>query len=424
MKTLYRFLLPAVALVLSVPAGAFDCEGITPVVGESVTLELVGDFTSLTGVAAPPGDTERLFVVEQRGTICIVNLADDSPGPVFLNIRSKVSSGGESGLLGLAFHPDYAANGFFFVCYTRSREGACDSPPPGCPADFRFGRTERLVARYQVSGDSPDRADPESEKVLLAFCQPAGNNIAGRLEFGPNDGYLYISSGDGSGRGCSHAQRMDTFLGKILRIDVDRGDPYGIPATNPYATTEGALPEIWALGLRNPWGFSFDPDNGDLYIGDVGSNRWEEIDYQPGDSPGGENYEYPVREGNHDFRDVPYGPGDRVRPTFEYPYGRTSVVIGGVVYRGCRMPDLHGRYFLADRQQNWVRSLVVNESGHAVDVRDHTGAIKSGISGNMNQIRSFGVDGRGEMYIVERAGRRVGCAYDAGNHDDSGKTNA
>ena len=255
MKVLCRFLLPALALTLSVPAGAFDCEDITPVVGENITVELVGDFSSLTGVAAPPGDTDRLFVVKQWGTICTINLADDSPGPVFLDIRNKVRGSGERGLLGLAFHPDYAANGFFFVCYTRSREGACDSP--GCPADFRFGRGERVVARYQVSGDSPDRADPESEKVLLAFCQPALNNYGGRLEFGPNDGYLYISSGDGSGRGCSHGQRMDTFLGKILRIDVNSGDPYGIPETNPFATTEDALPEIWALGLRNPWGFSF-----------------------------------------------------------------------------------------------------------------------------------------------------------------------
>ncbi|MEE8542307.1 MAG: PQQ-dependent sugar dehydrogenase, partial [Gammaproteobacteria bacterium] len=160
-----------------------------------------------------------------------------------------------------------------------------------------------------------------------------------------------------------------------------------------------ALPEIWALGLRNPWRFSFDPENGDLYIGDVGRDAWEEINYQPGDSPGGENYEWPVREGDHDHRDVPYGQGDRVGPIFEYRNVRANGVIGGVVYRGCRMPDLHGRYFLADISAG-VRSFLVNESGQAVDVRDHTAALNSGIPGEMTNIHALGVDGRGEIYVA------------------------
>ncbi len=389
-------------------AVAFECEGVATVEGEAIQLELVTTGISRpVDVATPPGDTDRIFVVDQNGLIRVVDITSDRllPAP-FLDIRSRVRCCGERGLLGLAFHPDYATNGYFYVNYTRPMRGVCSSsPPPGCPSNRD---SETVVSRFQVSDADPNRADPASEQILLEFCQPYGNHNGGQLQFGPNDGYLYISTGDGGSGGdpCSSGQHMGSFLGKILRIDVDGGDPYAIPATNPYRDTAGR-PEIWALGLRNPWRFSFDPVTGDMYIADVGQGAWEEIDFQPGDSAGGENYEWRIREGDHTFSaGTRPGPGVQVAPIYEYNHssaflGRTPgrSVTGGVVYRGCSMPDLHGRYFFADYTNHWIKSFRVDEQGNFTDLVDHTAELNAGIAGRFTSVSAFGVDGRGEMYV-------------------------
>ena len=227
------------------------------------------------------GDS-RLFIVEQRGIIKIIDGNGQVLSTPFLDIDARVGSqGNEQGLLGLAFHPDYANNGFFYVNYTNNS------------GDTR-------IARFKVSADNPNVADPNSEKLLLPVDQPYSNHNAGDLTFGP-DGYLYFGLGDGGSGGDpqNNGQTATAYLGKMLRIDVDNGDPYAIPPTNPFKDTDFYLDEIWATGLRNPWRFSFDRLTGDLWIGDVGQDAWEEIDFQPASSTGGENYGWRCYEGNH-----------------------------------------------------------------------------------------------------------------------------
>ncbi|MDH4071422.1 MAG: PQQ-dependent sugar dehydrogenase, partial [Ignavibacteria bacterium] len=224
-------------------------------------------FSSPVDLRNAADGSDRLFVVEQRGVISVFQ-NDGSTGAksTFLDIEARVDDGGsEEGLLGLAFHPDYTSNGFFYVYYTAS------------------GPERSVISRFEVTGD-PDVADPASELVLLEFSQPYGNHNGGSLAFGPDDGYLYIGSGDGGSFGDPQcrAQNLEEMLGKILRIDVDNpsgGNNYGIPIDNPYyGNTEGYLEEIYASGMRNPWRFSFDPETGYLWCGDVGQNSWEEID--------------------------------------------------------------------------------------------------------------------------------------------------
>ncbi|MBF8285408.1 MAG: hypothetical protein HW378_4323 [Anaerolineales bacterium] len=225
----------------------------------------------------------RLFVIEQPGRIRIVENGELLPDP-FLDIEPLVNSrGNEQGLLGLAFYPDYAANGLFFVNYTDVNG-------------------DTVVARYAVSADDPSRADPASAKIILQVDQPFPNHNGGDLVFGP-DGYLYIGLGDGGSGGDpqGNGQNLNALLGKMLRIDVNHGDPYAIPPDNPFAGRAGARPEIWAYGLRNPWRYSFDRATGDLYIADVGQNAYEEVDFQPADSRGGENYGWNKYEGFHAY---------------------------------------------------------------------------------------------------------------------------
>jgi glucose/arabinose dehydrogenase len=395
---------------------AFDCSGVTPVSGDDITLDQVtASLNRPVDVGTPPGDVDRLFVVEQGGLIRIIRLADDSIAPTpFLDIRSRVVCCGERGLLGLAFHPNYAENGYFYVNYTRSAGTVCTTqPPPGCTGNRD---SETVIARYSRMAEDPDRADPNSAEIVLAFCQPFSNHNGGQLAFGPLDGYLYASTGDGGSGGdpCSSGQRGTTFLGKLLRLDVDGDDfpedanrNYAIPPTNPFnSPTDGVFDEIWALGLRNPWRLAFDPTNGDLYIGDVGQNLYEEVDYVPGTSDGGENYEWRVQEGLHAFNaGTPYGAGTRVAPIYEYPHGsgvfKGCSVTGGVVYRGCRMPDLHGSYFVADYCNDWIGTFRVVD-GRLTDLRDRTADLNMGISPNRaDEISAFGVDGRGEVYICD-----------------------
>ena len=284
---------------------------------QSQTLELV---PYATGFSSPVDVThagdDRLFVVEQGGRIKIIDGTGTVLATPFLNISSLTNSGGERGLLGLAFHPDYATNGYFFVNYT------------DLSGDTR-------VVRYSRSADDPNVADPNSAMQVIFIDQTQGNHNGGCIKFGP-DGYLYIGMGDGGGAGdqSNLSQNTNVLLGKMLRLDVDSETPYAIPADNPFVGNENVRDEIWAIGVRNPWRFSFDRETGDMWMGDVGQNAFEEINFQPADSPGGENYGWRCYEA-----DSPYNlsgcTGDYVFPAYAIPH-TTGVcsITGGFVYRG------------------------------------------------------------------------------------------
>ncbi len=307
----------------------------------SVALEtLVTGLTNITAITNA-GDG-RLFVTLQRGAIVIWDGSQILSTP-FLDVSPLVSCCGERGLLSVAFHPQYAVNGFFFVDYTDSNG-------------------DTVVARYRVSGFDGDAADAFSAAILLTIPQPYGNHNGGQLQFGP-DGYLYIGMGDGGSANDPQcrAQSGGSLLGKMLRIDVDRnGDQppfYGIPADNPYIAI-GGPPEAWSFGLRNPWRFSFDRLTGDLFIGDVGQGAREEIDHQPRTSRGGENYGWKIMEGTLcgaggmagcNFPVLPCDDPAYTLPVLEYTHeGGNCSVTGGYVYRGLAIPDLYGRYVYGD----------------------------------------------------------------------------
>jgi len=360
------------------PSGA--CAAGSPVPGiPALTARLV-----VSGLHDPldlqvaPGDRERLYVVEQGGTIRVARAGQLQAAP-FLDIASRMSSGGERGLLGLAFHPQFSTNRRFFVNYT-------DANGDTHIAEFRAG--------------SADAADPGTERVLLTVAQPFPNHNGGGLAF-DSSGRLLVGLGDGGSAGdpLGNGQRLDTLLGKILRIDVDAGTPYAIPSDNPFRATAGASPEIWAYGLRNPFRFSLDRATGDLYIGDVGQNRVEEIDVEPAPRHGGENYGWNVMEGSSCYS--PAGgcdPTGLTPPVYEYTHADGCAVTGGVVYRGCRMPDLAGTYFFADYCSGFVRSFrLVN--GQATDPRDWTASLPA-----IGSPTSFGVDAEGEAYVVSQGG--------------------
>lgn len=338
-------------------------------------------------LTAPPGDGARLFVVERTGRVRIVR-AGATLGRPFLDLSARVSTaGGEQGLLAIAFHPEYARNGRLYASYTNSR------------GDSR-------IVRYRVSAD-PDVVDPASGDTVLAVEQPYANHNGGLLAFGP-DGYLYVGLGDGGSGGdpLGHAQNTSTLLGSLLRLDVDGGDPYAVPADNPFVGQPGARPEIWAYGLRNPWRFSFDRSSGALYIADVGQSAREEVDYQPAGSSGGRNYGWNVMEGS-----ICYSPRtDCVTtgltlPVYDYPHPQGCSITGGYVYRGSAYPSLQGRYFFGDYCSGFIRSFVVVD-GRALDVQDHTDDV-----GPVPQLSSFGEDGMGELYVLSLAGSiwRIGA---------------
>ncbi len=290
---------PLCGLALLTCAGNPTSIVLPPEGAGTLRLELVeSGFASPVYLTTPPGDTARLFVVEQGGQISIIQHGVSLPTP-FLDITSRVASGGERGLLSVAFHPSYAANGFFYVNYTDLN------------GDTR-------VERYTVSVADSNLADTATHKLILFIPQPYSNHNGGLVLFGP-DGMLYIGMGDGGSGGDpqNRAQHPDSLLGKLLRIDLDHGDPYAIPANNPFATSGGA-PEIWALGLRNPWRFSFDPPSGLLYTGDVGQNTWEEVDVEPA-SQGGLNYGWRIMEGAHCYNPDPCSSAGLVLPVLEYP---------------------------------------------------------------------------------------------------------
>jgi len=303
-------------------------------------LGLTQVFNQSGTVALTHAGDNRIFATVQSGQIRIYDGNTVLATP-FLNISGIVNSGGERGLLSTAFHPQYASNGFFFVNYTNASG-------------------DTVIARYEVSAN-PNVADPNSAEILLTIDQPFSNHNGGQLQFGP-DGYLYVGMGDGGSGGDPNclAQQPDQMLGKILRLDVDQNvntPPfYGIPADNPFLGDPDVLDEIWAIGVRNPWRFSFDRETGDLYIADVGQNAWEEIDFQPFDSPGGQNYGWDVMEGEVCFENDPDCPAntpvcnsnDLTDPVQVYGHGLGCSVTGGYVYRGCQAPGLYGKYIYAD----------------------------------------------------------------------------
>ncbi|MCL4793758.1 MAG: PQQ-dependent sugar dehydrogenase [Bryobacteraceae bacterium] len=294
---------------------------------------VAGGFDRPVDIQSPRDGTWRLFIVEQTGRIKVMENLEVRPEP-FLDLRSKVISGGERGLLGLAFPPNFKEKRHFYVNYTEGR---------GAP-DLRT-----VVARYRVSASDPNRADPESEERILVIDQPFDNHNAGQLAFGP-DGYLYIGTGDGGSGGdpLRAGQNPLTLLGKMLRIDVESGvTPYTIPPDNPFVGNPAVLDAIWSLGLRNPWRYSFDRHTGDLYIADVGQNRREEINFEPTGSPGGVNYGWAIVEGTTCFV-----PGCNLAaftaPVFDYTQNGPQSVTGGYVYRGWAHDEWQGTYFFGD----------------------------------------------------------------------------
>jgi hypothetical protein len=354
-----------------------SCAAGTPVPGTPAlaTTRVASGFDSPVDLKTAPGDRSRLFVVEQGGRIRALRNGQALPQP-FLDIAAKISSGGERGLLGLAFHPRYAENGRFFVNYTD-----------------RSGDTH--IAEFHVTSN-PDLADGGSERTVLFVEQPFANHNGGGLAFG-NDGMLYVGLGDGGSGGdpLGNGQSLRTRLGKMLRLDVDRSG--FVPPDNPFVSTPGAAPEIWAFGLRNPWRFAFDPATGDLYVGDVGQDAFEEVDIGTAARHGGENYGWNVMEGTHCFRSPSCNQAGLTLPVLDFGHDAGScAVTGGVVYRGCRMPGYAGTYFYGDFCSAFVRSFRL-QGGEAVERRDWTDTLGVGVGA----ISSFGVDADGEIYIVD-----------------------
>ena len=367
----------------------------SPAAAQGLALVTVEQATGLTlpvAIAHAGDGSGRLFIVQQTGEIVIWDGQQVLPTP-FLDLSAVVACCGERGLLGLAFHPDYATNGRFFVNYTRTVDG----------------QLETAIARYTVSAGDPDVADAGSGEVLLTYEQPFSNHNGGQIAFGP-DGFLYVSSGDGGGGGDpqENAQSLATPLGKLLRIDVDATDPglaYAVPPSNPFVGVAGVREEIWAYGLRNPWRFSFDRATGDLWVADVGQASWEEVNVQPAASAGGENYGWDCREGMHPYPD-PNGDlnadcpaGGFVEPVFEYANADSSrcSVTGGYRYHGQVEPRLRGVYLYGDACTGEIFGSVPRCDG----VRESRVLIDTPFP-----ITAFGEDEAGEMYVTE---------YHAGN---------
>jgi hypothetical protein len=391
--------LAVVGLGVAVVSGV--ARGATP-----LTTELVA-----TGLADPlyvtfaPGDFDRVFIVEQPGVIRILDIASGPPvllGSPFLDIQARVdNAANEQGLLGLAFHPDFQNNHFFYVNYTDNND-------------------DTRVSRFEVPVGTPDEADDSSELILMTIFQPQVNHNGGWMAFGPNDGYLYIATGDGGGGGDDddgHTPGVGNgqdstanLLGKILRIDVDGNDGpggnYGIPPDNPFVGVAGD-DEIWAFGLRNPWRNAFDRLTGDLYIADVGQGSWEEVDFQLASSTGGENWGWRCREGAHDFNfSGDCGLATLLDPIAEYSHGGSPFrcsITGGEVYRGCAVPNLHGTYFYADNCSDQIWSFEI-QGGLVTNAQERTVELDPPGPLTIDNITSFGLDAQGEIYIIDRGG--------------------
>ena len=340
----------------------------------------------------PADDDQHLWVMEQAGTVWIIDRATGQRlAEPFLRLNDQVSrKGNEEGLLGLAFAPDFQQSGRCYVNFTDKQK-------------------HTRIVRLTAAGPGRLVADPASAEVLLTFEQPWENHNGGWICFGP-DGFLYIGNGDGgSGNDPRNAaQRLDTLLGKILRIDVSPAKGYAIPKDNPLANQPGAKPEIWAYGVRNPWRCSFDRQTGDFWMGDVGQNRWEEINFQPAGHGTGANYGWRLREADHPTPEPQTGgdkPAGAVDPIYSYAHGPGKTdgmsVTGGYVCRG-PVKSLQGRYIFGDYQNGRWWSFV-QQKGKATDFRDHTEEIKPE-AGRVNLIASFAEDNQGNLFLVDHTG--------------------
>ena len=376
MKILYKII---VILLIFIQLESASCKEIKDATAGNLTAFATGLITPVC--IANAGDN-RLFVVNQHGLIMLVDLSGIVKPVPFLDISARVTFGGERGLLGIAFHPDYKSNGYFFVNYV----GVNDSTH---------------ISRFRVSSTNPDMADPSSEYKLLTIYQPFVNHKGGDLCFGP-DGFLYIGLGDGGSGGDpgNRAQNMMEYLGKILRIDVNQGTPYSIPPSNPYYNSTVARKEIWASGLRNPWRFSFDRLTGDLWIADVGQNLYEEVNFQPATSSGGENYGWKCYEGNAVYDTTGCRSSSSLTfPVFTYPHGPECAITGGFVNRNPASSPFYGYYFFSDYCSDNIWTLH-NVSGNWV--KEDFGSFPG------NNFSTFGEDNSGKLYI---AGLTSGTIY-------------
>jgi glucose/arabinose dehydrogenase len=350
---------------------AFDPEAV------SLDVELVADGFNQPLFVTHAGDgSDRIFVVERGGSIRLLS------GELLLDITGRVtSSGTEQGLLGLAFHPSFADNRWLYVNYT----------------DLNG---DTVVSRFEMTGEGI--IDPGSEHIILTQEQPAGNHNGGMIDFGP-DGYLYIGLGDGGGSYDTFetAQDLQSLLGKLLRIDVNAEDePYAVPSDNPFVTNDDARPEIWAYGLRNPWRFAFDTETGDLHIADVGQNMFEWVHFQPAGSAGGENYGWPIFEGDYCLIEERCDEPGFVEPVAVYAHadGLGCAIIGGYVYRGDEFPNLWGAYLYSDLCSGNIWTLA----------RDADGEWQSTLMPQIGgRISSFGKDESGNIYIIDLAGGNI-----------------
>jgi glucose/arabinose dehydrogenase len=375
-------------VVLGAPSAALGQEA-SPVfdpAGFNVRLETVATgFDQPLAVTDANDDTGRLFVAEKGGTIRVIAGDGTVQETPFLDITDRVGAGGsEQGLLGLAFPENFADSGVFYVDYTD-----------------HDGNT--VVSRFSAGLDA-GAADPGSEQVILRQEQPFANHNGGSLVFGP-DNYLYIGFGDGGSQGDpnGNGQNLGTWLGKILRIEVDpeqvpEGQPYGIPEDNPFIDTEGALPEIWAYGVRNPWRFSFDRETGDFWLGDVGGGQLEEVDHVANADAGGQNFGWNIMEGTSCYRSDGCDEAGLTLPVFEYTHDFGCSITGGYVYRGEAMPDLAATYFFADYCSGMLWGGGQDASGAWV----MSDPIETDLS-----ISSFGENDAGEVYLTDLSGGGV-----------------
>ena len=349
-------------------------------------------------------DGGPLFIVTQKGIIYVIENMGYSKKP-FLDITDRVhgsiTPGSEEGLLGIAFHPDYANNGYFFVNYVNKNDST-------------------IISRFSVS-DNPTIANKNSEKLIMKVAQPFGNHNGGHLTFGPKDGMLYIGLGDGGNAGdpYNNAQNKNTLLGSIIRIDIDNGDPYSIPKDNPFFGEKNKKQEIFCYGLRNPWRFSFDRLTNDLIIGDVGQNLWEEINYNSWEKSKGANFGWKIMEGLHcydseDFCDTI----GLVLPVHEYPNNAAYMkiligldekeatgcsVTGGYIYRGNENKSLWGNYIFGDYCTGRIWSFKLKD-GKPVNFQNLSTKIRKHSTDFPKFISSFGVDNAGELYVVDYLG--------------------
>lgn len=407
---LFGFSLTPALCLASLALTTTSCPAQEPAPAPAEADELPTDFPALKltelakGLKQPlygksaPGQPDRLYILEKAGVIKLLDMGGarvrlhEQP---FLDISKKVSTRSERGLLGLDFDANYAKTGIFYIHYS-DLEGTT------------------VISRMQVDAENPLRANAESEEVLLTVDQPYPNHDGGELIFGP-DGMLYLGLGDGGAAADPKNAGQDpkTMLGKILRIDVSGGpgSPYRIPQDNPFVGDDKFLPEVWAWGLRNPWRFSFDRETGDLWIGDVGQNKWEEVNFAPASSKGGENYGWRLREAAHPFNtDDPKASVPLIDPIHEYRQGgplNARSVTGGYVYRGSKIPGLQGWYIFGDyvSGQIWGLRQTDGEITAHVDLTEMLAGAAD--RGAVPGLASFAEDRNGELYVISLAAGTV-----------------